>query len=95
MVDASLAVVSAGNWRCGADSAVAFATLSAAASEEWEVRSTGSQRQSMSDDSKNAATKALVRRPLVLLHGAELNGKEKREDRVMCGYFFTEDRFTP
>jgi len=43
LVAASLAVVSAGNWRCGADSAVAFATLSPAASEEWDPRSTGSQ----------------------------------------------------
>ena len=49
LVAASLAVVSAGNWRCGADSAVAFATLLPAASEEWEARSTGSQRQNMSD----------------------------------------------
>ena len=45
LVAGSLAVVSAAgeSRRCGADSADAFATLSAAASEEWEARSTGSQ----------------------------------------------------
>ena len=78
MVAASLAVVSAAgeSRRCGAGGAEDFATLSAAASEEWEARSTGSQSMP-TRHVETAATKAMVRRPLVLLHGAELKGKER------------------
>ena len=53
LVAASLAVVSAAgeSRRCGADSAGAFATLSAAASEEWEAKRSS---QSMSPVGPNA-----------------------------------------
>ena len=94
LVAASLAVVSAAgeSRRCGAGGAEAFAT----SSEEWEDRSTGSQSMP-TRHVENAATKAMVRRPLVLLHGAELKGKERRgERRVIRVYYFAWlDRYTP
>ena len=69
--------------RCGADSAGAFATLSAAASEEWEARSTGSQ--SMAVCGKLCIEGCYVRAEVAVLGGTRVRKQQAYSRLEACG----------